>query len=104
MCTFEHFCKAASKVPVVLQNMTNHGVTPLPKQVIGVISAAVCLQPLGSEQSSLPHSKSSDEKLSATSQLSEKFTLDLDYPLLGEEWKTRITDRLNFIRDVYAKD
>ena len=73
------FCQAASKVPVVIQNVTNHNVTLLPKHVIGELSAAVCLGPLSSEQSSLPHSGSSDEGLG------EQLTFDLNNPLLGEE-------------------
>lgn len=98
-CAFLNiFCKAASKVPVVIQNVTNHKVTLLPKHVIGELSAAVCLGPLSSEQSSSPHPGSSDEELG------EQLTFDLNNPLLGEEWKKRITDKLNSIRDVFATD
>lgn len=92
------FCKAASKIPVVIQNMTSHTVILPPKHVIRELSPAVCLGPLGSAQSPLPHSESSDEKLG------EDLTFDLDNPLLGEEWKKRITDKLNSIRDVFATD
>lgn len=91
-------CKAASKIPVVIQNMTDHSVTLQPKHVIGEISAAVSVMPLGSEHSCSPHSESPDEKPG------EKLTFDFNNPLIGEEWKRRITDKLNSIQDVFATD
>lgn len=91
-------CKAASKIPVVIQNMTDHSVTLQLKHVLGEISAAACVMPLSPEQSSSPHSEFQNEKPS------EKLTYDLDNSRLGDEWRTCITDKLNSIQDVFAAD
>ena len=91
-------CKAASKIPVVIQNMTGHTVTLQSKHVIGEISAAVSVMPLSSEQSPSPHSELKKEKAN------DKLNFDLDNSLLGDEWKQRITDKLNSIPDVFAAD
>lgn len=91
-------CKAANEIPVVIQNMSDHTVTIQPKHVIGEISAAECVIPLGSPKPYSPPSESHNKEGSET------LTFDLDGSLLGDEWKARITERLNSIRDVFATD
>lgn len=91
-------CKAAGKIPVTIQNITDHSVTLQPKHIIGEISAAVCVMPLSAEQASSPQSEFHNGKSNV------ELTFDLDNPLLGDEWKKRITDKLNSIQDVFAVD
>jgi hypothetical protein len=91
-------CKAARKIPVFIRNMTDHNVILQPRHVIGVISAAACVMPLNSDQPSSPRCEPTTEKVK------EKLHFDLENPLIGDEWKTRITDKLNSIIDVFATD
>lgn len=83
--------RAASKIPVFIQNVTDQSVILQPKHILGEVSAAVSVTSLGSEQSSsLPSDCPSESH-------ANDLTFDLDNPLLGDESNARITTKLNFI-------
>lgn len=52
-------CKASSKIPVTLKNITDHSITLPPKCVIGEVSAAQAVEPLNPNQSVPTNSLSS---------------------------------------------
>ena len=87
-------CKASSKIPVILRNTTDHSITLPPKCVIGEVSAAQSVKPLSPHQSVPTNSQTPSEELA--------FNLD-DAPM-SEEWKRRITVKLNSIPEVFAVD
>lgn len=87
-------CKASSKIPVILRNTTDHSITLPPKCVIGEVSAAQSVKPLNPHQSVPTNSQTPSEELA--------FNLD-DAPM-SEEWKRRITVKLNSIPEVFAVD
>lgn len=91
-------CRAVSKIPVFIQNVTDQNVILQPKNIIGEVSAAVSVTPLGSEQSSSLSTSCSNGSYDSN------LTFDFDNPLLGDEWKARISTKLNSIRDVFAID
>lgn len=84
--------RASSKIPEVLRNTTDRSITLPSKSVIGVLwSAAQSVMPLNSSQ--------------AVSQMaSDKLALDLHNSPISEDWKQRITDKLNSIPEVFAVD
>lgn len=83
--------RASSKIPLVLRNTTSHSITLPSKSVIGIVSAAQSVIPLNSSQ--------------AVSQMpSEKLAFDLHDSPISEEWKRRITDKLNSIPEIFAVD
>lgn len=80
--------RASGKIPVILRNTTDRNVTLPSKTVIGVVSAAHNVLPLNSV-SQMP---------------SEKLAFHLHDSAISEEWKQRITDKLNSIPEVFAAD
>lgn len=83
---------ARSKIPVILKNITDHDITLHPKRVIAEMSAAHVL-PLKTEL------------LSCSAQVPcGKLVFDLDDSPIPEEWKKRVSDKLNSMSEVFAVD
>lgn len=87
-------CKASSKIPVILRNVTDHSVTLPPQCVIGEISAVQSVMPLNSDHLLPTHSESQ----------AGKPTFSLDDSPIPEEWKQRITDKLSSMPEIFAVD
>ncbi|KAJ8353341.1 hypothetical protein SKAU_G00209080 [Synaphobranchus kaupii] len=87
--------KSSSKIPVVLQNVTEHNVTLLPKTVIAEVMAAFSITPLKAGQSTPTKSVQSQ---------GGKIKFDVGDPALPTEWKTRILEKLNSMPEVFAPD
>lgn len=86
--------EASCKVPIVLRNMSDHDVTLHHQSVLAQISAAQCVKPLDSDRHapSLPESSSG------------KLSFDLENSPITEQWKRRVTEKLNSISEVFATD
>lgn len=84
--------RARSKIPVILKNITNRDIIFCPKRVIAEMAAA-CVLPLKTEL------------LSCSGQVpSGELVFDLDNSPIPEEWKKRISDKLNSLSEVFAVD
>lgn len=85
-------CRARSKIPVILKNITDRDIILCPKRVIAEMAAA-CVLPLKTEL------------LSCSGQVpSGELVFNLDNSPIPEEWKKRISDKLNSLSEVFAVD
>lgn len=82
------------KIPVTLRNTADHSVILPPRCVIGEISPAHRAMPLTAVQS-----VATDSQVST-----ERFAFNLDDSPVPEDWKQRISDKLNSLPEVFAVD
>ena len=98
--------KASFKVPVLLKNESAHTVKVPAGKVLAELFIPTSVSPLDAAQnrdtktSQPSKSTATCNKISSTPANSLKFDL-IDTPL-SEEWKQRITDKLNSMSDVFA--
>lgn len=88
-------CEASCKVPIVLRNMSDHDVTLHQQSILAQISAAQCVTPLDSERRAPSPSELSSITLSFE---------NLEKSPITEQWKRRVTEKLNSISEVFAMD
>lgn len=88
-------CEASCKVPIVLRNMSDHDVTLHPQRVLAQISVAQCVTPLDSDKHA---SRKTPESFPS------ELKIDLEDSPVSEQWKVRITEKLNSISEVFAMD
>lgn len=104
-CCFISLPKHSSyKVPVVLRNETNHDITLPTNCVIAELVAPDCVI-------SCPEPEKGDPKVSATcnslqqaSNSRPPLSFDFGESPLSEEWKERITKKLNTFSDVFSQN
>uniref|UniRef100_A0A3P9L7F3 Gypsy retrotransposon integrase-like protein 1 n=1 Tax=Oryzias latipes TaxID=8090 RepID=A0A3P9L7F3_ORYLA len=85
-------CEASCKVPIVLRNVSKHDVTLHPQRILAQISAAQCVSPLGSD------------KHAPRGTFPSQLKVNLEDSPVSEQWKVRITEKLNSISEVFAME
>ena len=83
-----------NKVTVVLCNLSEHNVILQPKSIVAQLCAAQHITPLGPKQNAPCQDKP----------VTDNLKLNLDDSPLSEQWKERITTKLNSISEVFAVD
>lgn len=80
-------------IPVILKNESDHDITLSPKAVIAEIHAVKSVQPI----------KSYDSDLATKPDHKPKLKFDFGNSPVPDEWKDRITEKLNSMPEVFAQ-
>lgn len=87
--------KSLRKIPVVLRNVTDRSVMLHPKQVIAEMMVAQYVMPSEPQKTAVSGTPQSQ---------SDKLSFNLEDSPIPEQWKRRITEKLNNMPEVFAID